>query len=62
MNGELYLDSVVNLAIERGLDARAFSCDGYLCWGTPEAVLEFDYWHGWFSGKAAPTAGRPTGA
>jgi bifunctional N-acetylglucosamine-1-phosphate-uridyltransferase/glucosamine-1-phosphate-acetyltransferase GlmU-like protein len=54
VNGELYLDSVVNLAVARGLQVRAFETDGYLCWGTPEALREFNYWHDWFTGRAAP--------
>ena len=48
VNGELYLDSVINLCVERGLDVRVFESDGYLCWGTPEALAEFTYWHRFF--------------
>ncbi len=48
VNGELYLDSVINLCVERGLDVRVFEGDGYLCWGTPEALAEFTYWHRFF--------------
>lgn len=59
VNGELYLDSVVNLAVARGLAARVFETDGYLCWGTPDALREFEYWHGWFNGRAAPGPGEP---
>jgi NDP-sugar pyrophosphorylase family protein len=54
VNGELYVDSVVNLAVGRGLQVRAFETDGYLCWGTPEAVREFNWWHDWFNGRTAP--------
>jgi NDP-sugar pyrophosphorylase family protein len=58
VNGELYLDSVIDLAIARGLAVRSFEADGYLCWGTPEALQQFEYWHGWFSGQAAPSGKR----
>ena len=52
--GEFYLDSVVNLAVARGLDVRLFETDTYLCWGTPEALQVYDYWHRFYSGAAAP--------
>ncbi len=54
VNGEFYLDSVVGLAVARGLDVRAFAADGYLCWGTPEALSEAQYWHAFFTGKGRP--------
>jgi bifunctional N-acetylglucosamine-1-phosphate-uridyltransferase/glucosamine-1-phosphate-acetyltransferase GlmU-like protein len=58
VNGELYLDSVVNLAVARGLAVRAFEAEGYFCWGTPEALREFNFWHAWYSGHAAPPGPR----
>ncbi len=58
VNGELYLDSVVDLAVARGLSVKAFEADGYLCWGTPDAVRDFDYWHAWYSGRAVPPGPR----
>ena len=48
VNGELYLDSVVNLAVERGLNCRLFEADGYMNWGAPDALQEFSHWHGYF--------------
>ncbi|MEK6706811.1 MAG: NTP transferase domain-containing protein [Candidatus Poribacteria bacterium] len=51
IKNEFYLDSVVNFAIEQGLDVRVFEADGYLCWGTPEALDEFNYWHSYFTGR-----------
>lgn len=50
VDGELYLDSVVNLAVEAGLDARVLESEAYLCWGTPEALESFRYWHRYFRG------------
>jgi NDP-sugar pyrophosphorylase family protein len=50
VNGELYLDSVVGLAVERGLDCRAFESDAYLNWGSPDALKEYTYWRRYFSG------------
>jgi NDP-sugar pyrophosphorylase family protein len=49
VNGELYLDSVVNLCVQEGLDVRCFESHAYLCWGTPDALREFNYWHRYFN-------------
>ncbi len=57
VDGELYLDSVVNLAIEAGRDVRCFEADAYLCWGSPDALREFEYWYSYFQ---ADLAVRPT--
>jgi NDP-sugar pyrophosphorylase family protein len=53
VNGELYLDSSVNLAVERGLDVRCFESDAYLNWGSPETLSEFTYWQRYFQGAAS---------
>lgn len=45
VNGELYLDSVVNLCVEAGLDVRCFESDGYMGWGTPDELRVFRYWY-----------------
>lgn len=50
VNGERYLDSVVTLFIEKGLDVRCFESSGYLNWGSPDALAEFSYWHRYFQG------------
>lgn len=50
INNEFYLDCVVESCLQAGLDVRIFLADGWLCWGTPQAVLEFDWWYRWFSG------------
>ena len=53
VNGERYLDSVVTLFIEKGLDVRCFESSGYLNWGSPDALAEFSYWHRYFQGVPA---------
>lgn len=50
VNGEYYLDSVVNLAIERQLKVKLFETSAYLCWGTPDSLNEFNYWYTYFNG------------
>lgn len=51
VNNELYLDSVVNLCVERGWDVRLFEADGFWNWGSPDALQEYSYWHGFFQGS-----------
>jgi bifunctional N-acetylglucosamine-1-phosphate-uridyltransferase/glucosamine-1-phosphate-acetyltransferase GlmU-like protein len=53
VNGERYLDSVVSLLIEQGLDVRCFETEGFLNWGSPDALAEFSYWHHYFQGVPA---------
>lgn len=57
VNGEFYLDCVVAPCLEAGLDVRVFEAEGWLCWGTPDAVAEFDWWHRWFTGPGREAAG-----
>jgi dTDP-glucose pyrophosphorylase len=53
VNGEFYIDSLINDAIELGLNCRLFEVDSYLCWGTPNDLRTFEYWqsclHKWAS-------------
>jgi NDP-sugar pyrophosphorylase family protein len=53
VNGELYVDSLINDAIQLGLNVRAFEVDHYVCWGTPDDLRTFEYWqscfHKWHS-------------
>jgi NDP-sugar pyrophosphorylase family protein len=42
VNGEFYLDSLVNDAIELGLNCRLFEIDHYLGWGTPADLKTFE--------------------
>lgn len=50
VNGELYLDSVVNIAVEKRMIVKSFEVEAYLCWGTPESLNEYNYWKSYFSG------------
>jgi NDP-sugar pyrophosphorylase family protein len=53
INGEFYIDSCINDAVELGLRCHLFEVDSYLCWGTPNDLRTFEYWqscfHKWFS-------------
>ncbi|MDP6704852.1 MAG: NTP transferase domain-containing protein [Alphaproteobacteria bacterium] len=48
VNGEFYVDTCINDAIQMGLDVRLFEIDHYLCWGTPEELRSFEYWQSCF--------------
>lgn len=51
VNGELYLDSIFMLLIEKGYLVRLIQLDGYICWGDPDALAESLYWQEQFSGR-----------
>lgn len=53
VGGERHLDSIVPLALLRGLDVRLLEVPAWLCWGTPEALAEYRYWHRYFRGYDA---------
>ncbi len=48
VNGEFYMDSCINKAIEMGLNCHYFEVDQYICWGTPNDLKTFEYWQSCF--------------
>ena len=48
INGEFYIDSLINDAISLGLKCHLFEVDSYLCWGTPNDLRTFEYWQSCF--------------
>lgn len=48
VNGEFYIDTCINDAIELGLRCRLFEVDSYLSWGTPNDLRTFEYWQSCF--------------
>ena len=48
INGEFYIDSCINDAIELGLKCYLFEVDNYLSWGTPNDLRTFEYWQSCF--------------
>lgn len=48
INGEFYIDSLINDAIAIGLNCRLFEVDTYLCWGSPNDLRTFEYWQSCF--------------
>jgi NDP-sugar pyrophosphorylase family protein len=48
INGEFYIDSTINDAIESGLRCELFEVDSFLSWGTPNDLRTFEYWQSCF--------------
>jgi NDP-sugar pyrophosphorylase family protein len=48
VNGEFYVDSAINEAIEQGLKVVVFEVESYICWGTPNDLRTFEYWQSFF--------------
>lgn len=48
INGEFYIDSCINDAIELGLRCYLFEVEGFLSWGTPNDLRTFEYWQSCF--------------
>lgn len=48
VNGEFYVDSLIEDAVKLGLDVRLFEIEHYLGWGTPNDLKTFEYWQSCF--------------
>lgn len=48
VNGEFYIDSCINDAIELDLRCHLFEIDNFLSWGTPNDLRTFEYWQSCF--------------
>jgi len=48
VNGEFYVDSLVNELLEMDLKVKCFEVDDYICWGTPDDYETFVYWQSFF--------------
>ena len=48
INGEFYLDSCINDALELGLRCHLFEVDSFISWGTPNDLKTFEYWQSCF--------------
>jgi hypothetical protein len=53
VNGEFYIDSMVNVALELGLKCQLFKVEHFISWGTPNDLKTYEYWqscfHKWHS-------------
>ena len=48
VNGEFYIDSLIEDAVSIGLNVKLFEIDHYLGWGTPTDLRTFEYWQSCF--------------
>ena len=48
INGEFYIDSLINDAIDMGFVCKLFEVSSFLCWGTPNDLKTFEYWQSCF--------------
>lgn len=48
VNGEFYVDSMMGVLPELGLKCVAFEVSDYICFGTPNDLLTFEYWQSFF--------------
>ena len=44
VNGEFYVDSLINETIGLGLNVKVFEVDHYVSWGMPEDYMTYQYW------------------
>lgn len=49
IKGEFYVDELMNVLIENGKRVYVFEVDQYICWGTPQDLLIYNYWKEYFS-------------
>lgn len=49
VNGEFYIDSLLNEAIGLGYKVKNFQIDEYICWGTPNDLKTYQYWQTLFN-------------
>lgn len=48
-NGEFYVDDVLNQNIKEGLKVKVFEVKNYICWGTPNDYMTYNYWKDFFN-------------
>lgn len=49
VNGEFYIDSLLNESIDLGYKVKNFEIDEYICWGTPNDLKTYQYWQTFFN-------------
>ncbi|EKD79357.1 MAG: Nucleotidyl transferase [uncultured bacterium] len=48
INNEFYVDECMNNAVQLGVRVKVFEIDKYICWGTPNDLLTYNYWQEYF--------------
>ena len=48
INGEYYIDTAINDAIQIGKRCKILEIEHYICWGSPNDLKTFEYWQSCF--------------
>lgn len=48
INGEYYVDECFNNVVQMGMNVHVFEIDTYICWGTPNDLMVYNYWKEYF--------------
>jgi len=48
INNEFYIDTAINYSIKAKKSIRIFEVDEYICWGTPQDYVNYQYWSSYF--------------
>lgn len=48
INGEYYVDDVINYSIKLGMKVALFPVNYFVCWGTPDELETYKYWESCF--------------
>ena len=51
IDGEFYIDNLMNVALENGLRVGVFEVDKYICWGTPMDLKIYEFWKSFFGSE-----------
>lgn len=51
INREFYVDELMNVMIEHGKQVYAFEVSQYICWGTPQDLVIYNYWRDYFKNE-----------
>lgn len=49
VNGEFYIDELINDLVSIGYRCMYFKADAFICWGTPKELKTYEYWSECFS-------------
>lgn len=49
VNGEYYVDSLIDVALDKKINVGVFEISHYIGWGTPEDLATYEYWKEFFN-------------
>ena len=57
ISNEFYVDELMNVMLEHRKTVCAFEVNRYICWGTPQDLLVYNYWRDYFSHEMGKNQG-----